>query len=364
MTASDIPGVSDPGASEVAIGHFRDTDAATDAAVLPSPRIPEGIGGTTRSASLEVSTGVPTAVSDAWTGDFEQLWLPLWPLASDDLMEGIYRQSRTSALGRRYIEANPRALSNLLVVDIDHTDAALRALSAQGSHPMPNAVVSSRSNGHAHAVWALAEPVTRTEYARRKPLAYAAAVTEGLRRAVDGDKGYSGLMTKNPVHEVWDTEWIHSQLRSLPHLADELGARMPPANWRQQKARRANPVGLGRNCTLFESARVWAYQEARRIRLRHEYPTAEDADLLLARLVEIAEEINADFSERLPASEVRASVNSIHKWITVGINGRQFDGWRDSRTVSGATFIAIQSARGRKSGRVRRTGSAIQRVLR
>ncbi|MGO1264189.1 MAG: replication initiation protein, partial [Brevibacterium aurantiacum] len=34
----------------------------------------------------------------------------------------------------------------------------------------PNAIVENPANGHAHAVWALAEPVTRTEYARRKPL--------------------------------------------------------------------------------------------------------------------------------------------------------------------------------------------------
>ncbi|MDK4238548.1 MULTISPECIES: hypothetical protein [Corynebacterium] len=32
-------------------------------------------------------------------GRFEQLWLPLWPLASDDLREGIYRTSRAKAMG-------------------------------------------------------------------------------------------------------------------------------------------------------------------------------------------------------------------------------------------------------------------------
>jgi len=30
---------------------------------------------------------------------WEQQWLPLWPLASDDLRQGIYRMSRDSALG-------------------------------------------------------------------------------------------------------------------------------------------------------------------------------------------------------------------------------------------------------------------------
>lgn len=59
---------------------------------------------------------------------FEQLWLLLWPLVSDALRNGIYRTSREKALGKRYVEANPDALSNLLVVDIDHQDALLRAL--------------------------------------------------------------------------------------------------------------------------------------------------------------------------------------------------------------------------------------------
>ena len=111
--------------------------------------------------------------------------MPLWPLASDDLKAGIYRTARATARGRRYIEANPQSLSNLLVVDVDHEDALMRSLWNRRGW-LPNAVVENPANGHAHAVWGLAEPVTRTEYAHRKPLAFAAAVTEGLRRSVDG----------------------------------------------------------------------------------------------------------------------------------------------------------------------------------
>lgn len=287
-------------------------------------------------------------VSEASTGEFEQLWLPLWPLASDDLLEGVYRMSRTAALGRRYIEANPQAVSNLLVVDIDHPDAALRALSARTSHPMPNAVVSNRANGHAHAVWALAEPVTRTEYARRKPLAYAAAVSEGLRRAVEGDLSYSGLLTKNPTHEHWDTEWIHSDLRSLDQLADDLGANMPPPRWRQTKRHRDNPVGLGRNCALFEKARKWAYREA-----RFYLPDRDSAGLARAIAAGVAER-NAAFTDPLPASEERAIAASIHRWIVTRSRI-----WADGEAVYEATFTAIQSARGRKSGALRSRRDAI-----
>lgn len=282
---------------------------------------------------------------------WEQMWLPLWPLASDDLRHGIYRESREDALRRRYIEANPHQVSNLLVVDVDHPDALMRAVWDRHDW-LPNAVVENPLNGHAHAVWALAEPITRTEYARRKPLAYAAAVTEGLRRSVDGDAGYSGLITKNPEHASWEAHWLTDRLYGLQELQehlDGLGA-MPAPSWR--RTRRHKPVGLSRNCDIFESARVWAYREARRIRQRHEYPTPADSDALHGAITLCVDELNQSYSEPLPASEVRAISASIHRWITT-----RFDGWRDARIVSTATFSTIQSARARRSHTVRKQQS-------
>lgn len=283
------------------------------------------------------------------TTRWEQLWLPLWPLASDDLKAGIYRGSRKDALERRYIEANPKSMSNLLVVDIDHDDALARSIWDRAGW-RPNAVVENPSNGHAHAVWALATPITRTEYARRKPLAYAAAVTEGLRRSVDGDKSYSGLMTKNPDHTHWNASWWSDELYTLPQLDEHLTGHglMPPRSWK--RTRRKNPVGLGRNCAIFETARIWAYQEARRIRLRHEHATVKDSNDLYDAISFHVHENNSDFREPLPANEARHIAVSIHKWITT-----QSRMWTDSRTVGQAIFTTIQSARGKKSGKSRRS---------
>ncbi|QJW38756.1 replication initiation protein [Cellulosimicrobium protaetiae] len=271
----------------------------------------------------------------ATTGEqWEQMWLPLFPYSTNDLAAGIYRRPRPIALGHRYIETNPAGMSNLLVVDVDHPDAALRALSSVGSHPLPNAIVSNPRNGHAHAIWTLAEAVTRTEYARRKPLAYAAAVTEGLRRALDGDKAYSGLMTKNPLHDSWEAEWLHTNTWDLAQLEEELGDHMPPPRWREGTKRRGEVVGLGRNCSLFESARHWAYRA-----LRHHFG---DPEGLASAIHAEVNARNVEFSEPLPASEARAIAASIHRWITM---------WADGEAVYGATFVAIQSARGRKGGR-------------
>lgn len=275
-------------------------------------------------------------------GQFEQLWLPLWPLASDNLRDGIYRTSRQKALGKRFIEANPDAISNLLVVDIDHDDALIRAMWDREQW-RPNAVVENPANGHAHAVWALEAPFARTEYAHRAPLAYAAAVIEGLRRSVDGDAAYSGLMTKNPEHACWASHWVTNHLYTLDELAfwlTETGF-MPPKSWK--KTRRKNPVGLGRNCALFESARTWAYRE-----IRHHFG---DPDGLGRAIQTAAQAMNQQlFSEPLSTREVDQIARSIHRWIIT--RSRM---WADGPAVYEATFSTIQSARGRKSG-IKRQG--------
>lgn len=283
---------------------------------------------------------------------WEQQWLPLWPLASDDLRQGIYRMSRESALGLRYIETNPQAVSNLLVVDIDHEDALMRTMWNRKAW-LPNAVVENPKNGHAHAVWALSEPVTRTEYAKRKPLAYAAAITEGLRRSVDGDQGYSGLITKNPTHPHWEASWLTDHLYELDELREHLDGSgfMPPPGW--ARTRRKKPVGLGRNCDIFESARTWAYREARRIRQHNEHATRNDHNELHDVITTHVHGLNAEYSEPLRHSEGKAIAESIFRWITT-----RFYGWTDTRTVSNATFTLIQSARAKKLGEQRRAAAA------
>jgi len=275
---------------------------------------------------------------------WEQQWLPLWPLASDDLRQGIYRMSRESALGLRYIEANPHAVSNLLVVDIDHADAALRAMWERSAW-LPNAVVENPENGHAHAVWALREAVTRTEYARRAPLAFAAAVTEGLRRSVDGDQAYSGLITKNPTHEAWESHWLTDHLYELDELREHLDGSgfMPPASW--TRTRRKKPVGLGRNCDIFESARSWAYREVR----KH----WGDSAGLHAAITTHVHSLNAEYTEPLRHSEAKAIAESIWRWIIT--KSRM---WRDGAAVYEATFTLIQHHRGRKSGEARKLREA------
>ena len=280
------------------------------------------------------------AMDEPPTDLWDRIWLPRRPLATDDPTTGLTRTSRTLALDRRLIETNPAALTSLLAVDVDHPDALIRALWDRADW-LPTVVTENPGNGHAHAIWALTAPVATTEYAHRRPLALAAAVTEGLRRSVDGDPSYGGLITKNPLNQDWIAHWVTSHTYGLNELAGHLDDAdlMPPASWR--RARRRNPVGLGRNCCLFETARTWAYREA-----RHHWG---DPDGLHRAIATTVRDLNAGFSDPLPSSETRAIAASIHKWITTKSRI-----WKDGPATYEATFITIQSARGKKSGQKRR----------
>lgn len=268
--------------------------------------------------------------------------LPRRPLCCDDDYAALRRRSRADALRCKHIEANPSALVNTIVVDID--DANAKAMALWGHRGMlPNWIAENPANGHAHAGWVLTYPVPRTDMARLRPLKLLHAATEGLRRSCDGDMGYAGLLMKNPEHPAWASEIVEHDTYDLDDLraALEEAGDMPPASWRRTK--RAQTVGLGRNCALFDKARTLAYRYVRRLPDRSE-ASSEELRLYVRRT---CHELNVSlFPDPLPAREVEDIARSIHKWITT--RSRM---WRDGAVANAATFVAIQSARGHKGGR-------------
>lgn len=285
------------------------------------------------------------------TRAFDGWWLPQRPLCCDDDYSQLVRRSRIDALRCKHIEANPAAQVNMLVVDVDSSEGRLMSLWGHRDMP-PNFIAENPANGHCHAGWVLTEPVCRTDMARLKPLKLLHAVTEGLRRSVDGDEGYSGLLMKNPLSDAWDSDLCREDTYDLPDLVAALEAHgdMPPKSWTRTK--RAREVGVGRNCTLFDEARTLDYREVRRLPDR----TPASSDLLREYVRRTCHEINASFPDPLPVREVNDTAKSIHKWITT--RSRM---WRDGAVANAATFVAIQSARGRKGGKA--SGEARQNAF-
>jgi hypothetical protein len=236
--------------------------------------------------------------------------LPHRPFATNDLQHGQYRMSRDDALAMRYVEHSPHALLGSIVIDCDHVDAAMRAFEQPSDHPAPNWVAQSPS-GRAHIGWWLGpNHVCRTDSARLTPLRYAHRIETGLKISVGGDFAYGGQLTKNPIHPDWET--IYGP--ATPYTLRQLSTIHTP---RQMPRRPDRAVGLGRNVTMFDTTRRWAYPQW----WQHRNGTSRDWDHLV---LQHCHAVNTEFTTPLPFTEVRATAQSISKWIWRNFTEEQY----------------------------------------
>lgn len=147
-----------------------------------------------------------------------------------------------------------------------------------------------------------------------------------MTRALGADQAYTHFLTKTPGHSRWRTIWGRQQ----PYGLDELRRALPEDLPLPRKISRREAVGFGRNVSLFDSLRAWAY------RARLEYSRFEAfSEACLGH----AQALNT-FAAPLPFSEVRSTARSVAKWV-----------WAN---FSESEFAAVQSARGVRSGASRR----------
>lgn len=276
--------------------------------------------------------------------------LPKKPYYTDDLATGLRIAKAEIAKKAKYIQHNGPTHMLWLAFDIDRPGAAID-WSDRGA-PAPNLTVMNQSNGHAHALYALETPVRTAPDGRVGPLRYAASVENALCGLLGADRGYAGLIVKNPLHKHWQvTEW-HQRPYELGELADYLDLKTP------KKRKVIQDYGLGRNCTLFEELRKWSYRAKRQG--WPDYRQWLDACLTRAQM------INLQFKNPLPLSEVRATATSVAKWTSKRITESDFEYY-----VASTHTPEIQAYRGKLKGKATReqgielllTGKTIEEVM-
>ena len=187
---------------------------------------------------------------------FEQR-LPARPYCTNSLDHGLVIRCKRQAAGQRYIQVNPPWLRSFIVMDVDRPGAALAWEDAL--LPMPFWSSMNPRNGHAHLAWAIDAPVLLGQHDRQKPMRYLAAIEVTMSEKLGADPGYSGLITKNPLHQHWRNAWAPAGygIYDLSYLSDHLD--LP------KRTPRRNPekIGLGRNCDTFDHLRFYAYREVR-----------------------------------------------------------------------------------------------------
>jgi hypothetical protein len=270
---------------------------------------------------------------------FETSRWPRRPYCTDDLADGLHIRSLASALRRRYVQVNPPRLRVWSIFDVDRPDAAVAWDDAD--LPPPTWISQNTTNGHAHLVWGLSAPVLVDGLeARRAPMRYLAAIESMMREKLQADSGFGGLITKNPAHPEWRT------LRGpvLGYELRDLAEHLPGLERHIPKRGKPEDVGLGRNCTVFDHVRLWAYRAVRQYRL------AGGLDAWNAWLAACAHRAlarNGEFLTPMDPRECWWIARSVAKWTW-----HRFD-----LAASDRRFAERQAHRGRRSAQVRRAGS-------
>lgn len=249
--------------------------------------------------------------------------LPKKPYCTDELGSLIVRPKAT-ALKKRYLQLNHPCYTSFLIFDIDRQGATLAWYDE--NLPPPTFTIQNPENGHAHLAYALRTAVCTTDNARQKPLEYLAKIQAGLTRKLKSDTGYSGLVAKNPMHSDWRTHVWRQEPYELSELADYV--ELLPLTAKERE------TGLGRNCTLFDNTRVWAYEAVRDYRSLSGKRTHSWEEAVLNHV--LAQ--NMHLAEPLPYSEVKATAKSIAGYCLK----------HDSQCHN--AFVGRQREKGRKGG--------------
>lgn len=256
--------------------------------------------------------------------------LPRYMACSDDLGSMVHLR-RSQAMRRAYIAPNSRNLIWCDCFDIDRAGAVMAWEDAGVA--MPNWTTQNPHNGHAHLGYLLAAPVPRTVHARERPQRLLARIEHAMTEALDADRAYGHLLTKTPMHRRWRTVWWRHEPYGLEELREYLPDNLP------LRLLKTNAVGLGRNVTLFDALRAWAY----RARLSY-----QDWPLWLNACRTQAEALNT-FGAPLPVSEVRATAKSVAKWT-----------WR---LITSSGFSEVQRKRQARMATKRRSTAIDRRAM-
>ena len=233
--------------------------------------------------------------------------LPRFIACTDDYAN-VVNLPRAEALKRAHIAPNSRGLVWALTFDIDRPEGGAAWIDAD--LPSPSWTTQNPRNGHAHLGYALTAPVSRSVFSRGCPQRYLARIQHAMTRALGADQSYTHFLTKTPGHARWRTIWG----RQKPYGLVELRRALPEDLPLPKRIKAADAVGLGRNVTLFDGLRQWAY------RARLEYSRFEafsDACLYQAQALNV-------FAAPLPLSELRSTARSVAKWTWANFSEAQF----------------------------------------
>lgn len=250
-------------------------------------------------------------------------YLPPRPYCTE-FLGSLKIRPKDQAIKDAYIQPNPITRAYWMVFDIDSSQS--RYWPEEWHVPTPNMEARNPENNHQHLFYLIDPAVYTLRQARRKPLELAADVDQGLTRLLDADPGYGKLIAKNPLSARWTVYVWHENAWGLTELLDYI-----PDKIKSWKPAGKEKIGLGRNCTVFDRARVYAYGEWRR-------QGFEDQMHLQEAVYEYAMNINNSFRVPMLDKEVLCIARSISRWTARHMDVEGLREWhREQGRKSGKT---------------------------
>lgn len=207
----------------------------------------------------------------------------------------------------------------------------------------PNIVVYNPTNPERHqAFWLLRDPVhCQLEAQARKPYQYLRAIEAAYDAKYGCDPHFARHIHRNPLSFISDTFWLHERPYTLSELAEPVS--LAPIDLKRSAARLERVIeGRGRNCSLFDDLRFWAYKQA-------PYAKAVDYDVWHRQVMTRAMALNG-YETPLPAMEVYCVARSVAEFVFY-----RYQPGSGSIELTPA-YRAKQAERGRKGGLVSRGG--------
>ena len=258
--------------------------------------------------------------------------LPYKPYCTDEL--GVtYIRPKSTAIKKKYLQVNQPKLVTYLLFDIDRQGGVLAWY--DNDLPPPHWSTKTPENAHGHLSYRLKVSVCTSDMAHLEPMKYLAAIESAMTEKLQADRGFAGLLTKNPLHGHWQTEIWTEHEYTLDELADYLDLKGHPRKGIESS-------GLGRNCELFDTVRQWSYKAIR------EFWAPNYKRQWNSAVYDQVEAINAQFKVPLPVSEVKAIAKSIANWTYREFTPEKF---RQSQARKGAKGGKASKGGGRKSER-------------
>lgn len=296
--------------------------------------------------------------------------LPREMLVSNDLKFGLHTEAKTTGVRRRYIQINHTNVTKIMVFDVDNPISLYDWKYLEV--PLPNILVINPENNHAHLVYLLSEEdfVCRTENGKLKNILMYEAIYSQMCRLLNADPRYVQKIMKNPFFNGWNTRVLHDDTYSFSDFFKYVDSKNLDKASEGQKNRTAASwirESEGRNCTVFERTRLYAYAV---LKTFNNGATSEDAMNFYNAVNQYASALNESFAEPLGEREVASTVKSIVNWTLLHFGGaaekQEFekkDIWGEkSRQKSLETRTALKERNIKKAVQLKLQGKSVEEI--